>query len=340
MESGIPIGAKGGCQVRRFAHALLVAFAVCLGFAAAAQVLVVSTTTIVGDVVSRIAGEDVDVRTLLPIGADPHTFEPTPQDLVLLTQAALVFANGAELEASLEPILETASAPVVFLSDGLDLLPIGDSGREEDHEASYDEDHADDHEEAHDEEHGDEHVHEHGAYDPHVWFDPAYVEAWTHIIERELIALAPASAEGISTRANAYRQELASLDGWIAETVASLPEDRRRLVSDHLVFGYFAARYGFEQAGAILPGGTTAADPSARELADVIDTIRALDVSAIFVGETVASALVEQVARDTGTRLVYLYTGSLSEVGGPAASYIDLVRYDVRAMVDALMESP
>jgi len=293
------------------------------GAGALAQPMVVCTTTIISDVVSLIAGEAVDVRTLLPIGADPHSFEATPQDLVLLSEATAIFSNGAELEAGLEPILESVDVPLIALTDGLDLLP----AEEEDHETEQNAEVNDEHD-------------EHGEYDPHVWLDPTYVAAWTHTIERELNALAPTLAEEISARAEAYRESLSHLDAWVMSTVADVPADRRSLVTDHLVFAYFAARYGFTQAGAVLPSATTAADPSARELAELMDGIRELNVSVIFTGETVASSLVEQVAQDTGTNLVYLFIGSLSAPSGPAGSYVDLIRYDVQAMVDALLDSP
>lgn len=294
-------------------------------FACLAQPVIVCTTTIVGDVVSQLAGSDFEVKTLLPVGADPHSFEPTPQDLVTLASATLIFSNGAELEETLEAYLESAEAPVISLADGLELLPI-DVQEEQHHE---DEDHEEEEEEA---------QHDHGFFDPHVWFDPTFVSSWTETIERELAAILPASSADIATRGSAYRLELQALDTWIMETVSVLPTASRNLVTDHSVFAYFAARYGFTQAGAILPGGTTASEPSAKDLAEVIDTIRALDVSVIFVGEVISSALVAQVAQDTGTDLVFVYTGSLSDRNGPAANYIDLMKYNVQAIVDALIK--
>ena len=327
---------------------LLIALVV--GCIAIAQPMVVCTTTIIGDVVSQIAGEAVEVRTLLPVGADPHTFEATPQDLILLSEAAIIFSNGAELEASLEPALKSVGTVVIELAEGLDLLPIdegrGDEHHDEHEEEGHHDEEAGEHEE--DEHHDDEDAshdgheddHEHGEFDPHVWLDPIYVVGWTRTIERELVALAPDASEAIAVRANAYRGELIALDAWVKETVAEVPADRRNLVTDHLVFAYFAARYGFTQAGAVLPSVTTASDTSAQELAELIDTIRALDVRVIFTGDTVTSSLLEQVARDTGTQLVFLYIPSLSGPDGPAANYLDFIRYDVRAMVDALIASP
>jgi ABC-type Zn uptake system ZnuABC Zn-binding protein ZnuA len=292
-------------------RALLAASALVLAVSFAsfpASPLVVCSTSIVGDVVSRLAGEDADVRTLLPIGADPHTFEPVPQDLVLLTDASVVFLNGAGLESGLDPVLESAGRPLVRLSDGLELLPFGE---------------------------GLAHHDETSDVDPHVWFDPAYVVAWTTVIEETLSELVPEAAERFAARAIAYRADLADLEQWVEETVAVLPAASRELVTDHAVFGYFARRFDFTQVGVVFPGAS-ASDPSAREIADLMDRIRTLDVPAVFTGESVRTALVEQIARDTQTELVYVYTGSLTAPDGPAGSYVDLIRYDVTAIVEAL----
>ena len=134
----------------------------------------------------------------------------------------------------------------------------------------------------------------------------------------------------------AYRQELIDLDQWILEQVAQIPEANRELVTDHQLFIYFANRYGFEQIGAIVPGYSTLSEPSAQELAQLEDAIRELGVRAIFVGNTVNPALAQRVANDTGTKLVFLYTGSLTEATGPAPTYLDYMRFNVQAIVEAL----
>ena len=278
---------------------------------------IVCTTTIVGDVVARIAGEGNELTILLPVNADPHAFEPTPQDLVAITRADVVFLNGAGLEGNLDPILENASGLVVALSDDLDLLRLGASN----HENS-------------------EHEQDHDEADPHVWFDPTYVVAWVDLITDVLTDRDPSRESEYRARADAYRAELAELDAWIEEQVSSLPREKRRLVTDHAVFGYFAARYGFEQVGTVFPGLSSLSEPSARDLASLEETIVALGVPILFVGTTVNRSLAEQVAADTGTRIVILYTGSLSEPGGPAGGYLELMRYDVTAIVEGLSEAP
>lgn len=278
----------------------------------AASLRIVCTTTIVGDVVARIAGERNELTVLLPVNADPHAFEPTPQDLVAIARADVVFLNGAGLEGNLDPILENASGLVVALSDDLDLLRLDASEDEEGHDGA----------------------------DPHVWFDPTYVGAWVDLIADTLSDQDPGGESEYRARADAYRSELAELDEWIEDQLSGLPEERRRLVTDHAVFGYFAARYGFEQVGTVFPGLSSLSQPSARDLASLEEAIVALGVPVLFVGTTVNRSLAEQIAADTGTRIVTLYTGSLSEPGGPAGGYLELMRYDVTAIVEGLSKAP
>lgn len=270
---------------------------------------IVATTTIVGDVVRQIAGDQNQVTTLLPLGADPHSFQPTPQDVVRVADAGIIFSNGAGLEEFLQPLLNNAGsqAEVVPVSESIQLLDAQGP-----------------------------HASDHPGGDPHTWFDPNNVIQWTQVIEQKLSDLDPANAQVYAANAQAYRQQLNELDTWIQEQVAQIPQANRQLVSDHTVFTYFANRYGFTQDGAILPGYSSMAQPSAQELAALEDTIRNLGVKAVFVGETANSSLSERVARDTGTQLVYLYTGSLSAPDGPAGSYLDLMRYDVSVIVEAL----
>ncbi len=294
-----------------------------------ADVYVVATTTIVGDVVSQVGGEVIALDVLLPVGADPHAFDPTPQDIAKVSEATVIFANGAGLEAFLEPLLENADdhADVVHLSDALDLRAFP-MASEDDGDHNHEEDGDHDHEE--------DAGHAHTGADPHTWTDPNNVLVWVDVIEKTLSALDAANAEVYAANAEAYRAELQALDAWVREQVATVPPDNRKLVTDHAMFGYFAARYGFEQIGAVVPGYTTMAQPSARELAELEDHIRAYGVNAVFVGNTVNPDLTQRVAEDTGVRLVSLYTGSLTESDGEAGTYIAYVRHNVGEMVEAL----
>lgn len=288
------------------------------GGAAGGPLKVVATTTIVGDVVRQVGGDAIDLTVMLPAGADPHGFEPAPADIAAVNKASAVFINGLELESFLTSMLENAggNARMVAVSDGITPL----AGVEEHEEET-------DHEEE-----------EHGGDDPHTWTDPNNVMVWVDNIQRTLSELDPANAGTFAANAAAYRADLQALDGWIRQQVAAVPEARRKLVTDHAVFGYFADRYGFEQVGAVVPGYSTLAEPSAQEVASLEDALRELNVKAIFVGNTVNSALSQRVADDTGIQIVPVYTGSLSDAAGPAATYRDYMRYNVAEFVDALKQ--
>ncbi len=276
---------------------------------------VLATTSIVADVVRQVGSEYVEVTTLLPSGTDPHTFQPRPQDAAAIAQARLVFANGAGLEEFLVPLLESAGATekLVEVSAGLELLPF----EAEEHK-----------------EEGEERHHEDG--DPHTWMDPNNVLVWVENIATALITADPQHASAYRANAEAYATKLRALDEWIRQQVAQIPPENRLLVADHAIFGYFARRYGFRQVGTITASFSTGAAPSARELAALEDTIRALGVKAVFVSTTVNPQLAERVATDTGARLVRVYSGSLTAEGGDADTYLEFMRYNVNAIVTAL----
>ena len=274
---------------------------------------VVATTTIVADVVTNVAGEMAEVASLLPIGADPHAFTPAPRDMAMLRDADVIMANGAGLEEFLEDYIASAGegVPVVYLSDGITLRTF------EPHEDDADSD-------------------AHEGADPHTWTSPANVMVFARNAADALATLDPANAEAYQANAEAYIAELAELDRWVQEQLATIPEEDRLLVSDHDVFGYYADRYGLEQLGAIVPAFSSAAQPSARELADLQTAMREHGVKAVFVGTSVNSTVAERVAQDLGIEVVALYTGSLGEPGSGAETYIDYTRYNTNAIVQAL----
>jgi ABC-type Zn uptake system ZnuABC Zn-binding protein ZnuA len=181
----------------------------------------------------------------------------------------------------------------------------------------------------------DAHSHDHGAVDPHVWFDVQNVLHWVGTIEATLSTLDPDNAEVYHENAHEYSHELEDLDAWVQKQVDQIPESNRKLVTNHPVFGYLAERYGLEQVGAVYPISPSA-EPSAQDIAALVDAIRKYGVPAVFAESTVNPKLAEQVAADTGVSLVPLYTGSLGEPGSGAETYILLIRYDVEAIVDAL----
>ena len=221
-------------------------------------------------------------------------------------------------------------------------------GHDDEDEEEHEEDehgHDEDEEEGHDEdedEHGheeDEHGHAHGEFDPHVWMDPTLVAVWAEEIAEALAGVDPEHGADYAERAEALAGELHALDAWVRERVAAVPRDRRILVTDHDVFGYFADRYGFTVLDTIITGFSTLSEPSARHLANLREAIAEHGVPAIFVGLTVSPHVAQVIADDLGIEVVSVYTGSLSEPDGPAATYPDFIRTNVERIVGALAGS-
>jgi ABC-type Zn uptake system ZnuABC Zn-binding protein ZnuA len=283
--------------------------------AAGERIQVVATTNIVGDVVHQVGGDRIALTVLMGIGVDPHSYVPTPSDTAALHDAQLIFANGAGLEANLQEMLQSTGGlgTYVEVSHGLDLLPAP----------------------AHEETAPTAGEHNPGDVDPHVWFSVPSVLHWVDNVEAALSARDPANASFYEARAKSYREELDALDHWIREQVAQVPEAHRQLVTNHPVFGYFAQRYGFKQLAAVYPFNPSS-EPSARDIVRLQDAILQYGVPAIFAESTVNPRLARQVAEDTGVQIVPLYTGSLGGPGSGAESYIEMMRYDVRTIVEAL----
>jgi ABC-type Zn uptake system ZnuABC Zn-binding protein ZnuA len=278
---------------------------------------IVATTTIIGDVVSQIGGDLIDLHVLLPVGTDPHSFDPTPQDIAKVAEADMVFANGAGLEAFLDPLIGSAGVAdeVVHLSEGIDLF--GLTGEDPDHE-------------------GRDGEAKHTGTDPHTWTNPNNVIVWVQNIEQALIEKDPENAVAYQKNAKKFVADLKELDTWIRQQINQIPLENRKLVTDHALFGYYAQAYDLEQVGALIPGYSTLAEASAQELADIEDAIKSFDIKAVFVGNTINPSLAERVAEDTGIQLIFVYTGSLSELDGEAGTYIDYMRYNTNAFVNAL----
>jgi len=270
---------------------------------------VVASTSIVGDVVSQVGGDLINLIVLYPPGTDPHTFEPRPKDIAAISNADNVIIHGLGLEETLQSTLDAnVKGKLIQVSEGVPVIEFG----------------------------GDAHAGEHGNGDPHTWTDPNNVIIWTKNIATALSEADPANAQTYQANADAYIAQLQDLDAWIRTQVDTIPTGQRQLVTDHSAFGYFAHTYSFEQVGLVVAALSTDAAPSAKQIAELITTIKAHNVPAIFVGNTVNPALAEQVAKDTGTKVVFVYTGSLSAPGGEADSYIKFMRYNVNAIVEAL----
>jgi ABC-type Zn uptake system ZnuABC Zn-binding protein ZnuA len=267
---------------------------------------VLATTTIIGDVVRQVGRDNISLTVLLPVGTDPHDFQPRPHDAAALAEADIIFSNGAGLETFLQPILEStgSTSKLVELSTGITLLPLPGSSQT--------------------------------TGDPHTWMDPNNVLTWTQNIATALSAVDPEHGVEYQSNAVAYNLLLHDLDAWIRTEVKQIPPQNRLLVSDHAVLGYFAARYGFTQEGTITGSFSSEAAPSARELAALEDKIRQSGVRAVFVSEAVNQVLAGQIAADTGIKSVWIYHASLTAPGGPVPSYLEFMRYNVKVIVDAL----
>ena len=272
---------------------------------------ILATTTIVGDVVTNIAGDKTNLHVLLPPGASPHSFEPSPRDIAKASNADLIFINGAGLEQFIDKLIQNSgsSAEVVSLSENLKLRSIANTHDDQD---------------------------ESKGLDPHVWTDPNNVISWVDVIVKHLSEIDSANSKLYYQNGILYKQKLQELDHWITEQISKIPQKNRKLVTDHMLFGYFCERYGFEQTGAIISGFSTLSEPSAQDVAKLEDSIRKMNVKAILVGNTVNPSMAEQIAGDTGAKLFSFYTGSLSEKGGPADTYIKYMRYNVDVIVKAL----
>jgi ABC-type Zn uptake system ZnuABC Zn-binding protein ZnuA len=283
----------------------------------AGKLRVVATTNIVGDVVAQIGGEWIALQVLLPAGTDPHAFEPRPQDVAAVVDADLIFANGAGLEEFLEVLIESAGAQdqLIEVSTGIELLPF--EMLHEDEEA-----------------HTEEEIHSDG--DPHTWMDPNNVMMWVENITSALSAADPEHAAAYQANASAYQTKLVELDQWIRAQVDAIPPQQRQLVSDHRIFSYFAEEYGFTLAGEVIGSFSTNAQSSAKELAAIEDRIRQINAQAIFIDQSANPTLASQIAADTGIKMVTIYTGSLGSAESPAGTYLDFMRYNVTAIVEAL----
>lgn len=277
---------------------------------------ILTSTTFLADIARNIAGDRLTVESLLPVGADPHSYQPTPQDAAKIADSELLILNGMEYEHFIESLLENAGGErvVVTASEGIESL------------------HAEEH--AGEEEAGEGHEHEAG--DPHMWLDPNLVIVYVENIRDGLIQFDPAGEAVYRSNAEAYIAELQSLDTWIVEQVAQVPTERRLLVTNHEALGYFAERYGFTVVGALLESVSSGASPSAAQMAEIIEQIRSSGAPAIFLDASDNETLAQQIAAETGIRVVTdLHLESLTD-GPPAATYIDMMRHNVTQIVEAL----
>ena len=294
--------------------------------AAGDRLQVVASFSILGDLVEKVGGDAVEVATLIGPGVDAHTYDPAPADLVVLAEADVIFENGLGFEPWLEGFYASTQPPGarIVVSEGitpreagadLDQPPEGDAGDEQTDAG-----------------------HEHGEFDPHVWQDVANAIVMVGNIRDALTEADPASAALYEENAVAYITELEALDASIREQVSTLTEDRRKLVTSHDTFGYFADAYGFEILGTALGFlATEAGDPSARDIAMLIAQIEEAGVPAIFAENVANPDLMESIAAEAGVALAPpLYTDALGPEGSPGETYVGMMQYNATTIVDAL----
>ncbi|MEJ7837253.1 MAG: zinc ABC transporter substrate-binding protein [Thermomicrobiales bacterium] len=291
---------------------------------------VVATFSILADVVANVGGDAIELTTIVPVGGDAHSFEPTPDQVAGVSEADLIVSIGIGFEPWLEDMIGASGAEGrnVVVTEGLDLI----DGFEEEHEHEESDEHENEHK---GEDHADE---ETGAIDPHVWGDVANMIAITATVSQALVAADPANTATYEANAAAYTTQLQTLDTFVRDQVGTLPVEQRQLVTSHDTFGYFARAYEFEVVGTAIGSLTTeSGDPSAEEIANLVGEIEATGVPVIFAENVSNPALIESIASEAGVEVgPALYTDALGEAGSDGETYDAMMRYNVTSIVTAL----
>jgi ABC-type Zn uptake system ZnuABC Zn-binding protein ZnuA len=269
------------------------------------DIVILTSTTLLADLTRNIAGERLAVDSLLPVGTDPHSYQPVPQDAAKISKSKVLIINGADYEHFLEALLENAGGErqIIEASAGLKLRTEAES--------------------------------EHSV-DPHLWLDPNNVIVYVENIREGLTHFDPDGATIYQSNADAYIGQLEALDMWINEQLAQISSERRLLVTNHEALGYFAERYGFKVVGTVIESFSSDASPSAQQMAALVDQIKSSGAPAIFLDASDNPALAQQIAAETGVTVVTdLQLESLTD-GPPAATYIDMMKHNVTKIVNAL----
>ncbi len=295
-----------------------------------APIQVATTMSVLADMVKNVGGERVQVTNIIPVGAGPEDYQPSPADARTLAQADVLIANGFGLEEWLDDLFESAGKPELRRFDAAEgLTPLESDHAEEGHseEASG----TAVAEEGHSEEAG----HEHAKGNPHFWLSAANGIVYVENIRDALSDVDPAGAQTYAANAERYIAELRQLNDELKQQAATVPEASRKLVTNHDAFPYFAQEYGFTVVGNVV--ANPEAEPSAGDLAALLQTIKEQQVTAIFAESQFNPKLVDVLAQDAGVAVIPdLYTDTLGEPGSPAASYIEMLRYDMTTIVSAL----
>lgn len=268
---------------------------------------VVASTPILADLARQIGGARLEVTSILAPNADPHAFEPKPQDLLTVEGATLIVEHGLYLDTWASDLIKHAgvSAPTVVATTGVKTIS------------------------------SEEKAFSQG--DPHVWFDPRNVKTMVDNIAAALVSVDPDGTASYQARRDAYKAQLDQVDREIANQIATIPAARRKLVTNHDAFAYYVARYGLTFVGSVIPSLDSQAEPSAKDTADLIDKIKAQGVPAIFTESSINPKLEEQLAKEAGVKVVSnLYGDNLGAAGSGADTYIGMMETDTRLIVEAL----
>jgi zinc/manganese transport system substrate-binding protein len=271
---------------------------------------VVVTTTVLGDVVSDLVGDEVAVEVIMPRGAAPHEFQASARQVAAMRGADALVTNGAGLEEGLAETIEAAEqdgAPTFAAIAAVDTLELDDGA----------------------------------GTDPHFFTDPARMAAAAQGIAEFLVEEVPGlDTPAFASQAAATVDELHALDGAVERTLSAVPADRRTLVTNHEVFGYFADRYGFDVVGAVIPAGTTQAEPSAAQLDELAQAIDEHHVPAIFVEASSPTRLADALADESGdVDVVELFSESLGDEGSGGETYAAMMRTNAGRIADALTDA-
>jgi zinc/manganese transport system substrate-binding protein len=277
------------------------------------RVKAVATFSILGDMLREVGGDRVEVTTLVGADGDAHVYQPTPADARSVAAAQVVLVNGLGFEGWIERLITSSGfkGTVIVASAGVTPLTTP-----EEHET------------------GDEEHHRH-TVDPHAWQNLGNGEIYVRNIAQGLIAADPEGAAVYAANAERYRAEIAALDAEVRAAISALPPDRRTIVTSHEAFGYYGSAYGIRL---LAPEGvSTEAEASAGDVARLIRQIRAEQIPAVFVESITDPRLIERIRKETGAAVGgTLYSDALSGPDGPAASYLQMFRYNTRTLITAL----
>ena len=305
------------------------------------KINVLATTPMLGDFLNEIGGANINLTILMPPEADPHTYDPSPQDAAKIAEADLVFYVGLKYEPSavMKLIENTSNTESVLVEVGEYINPIEFS--EEGHDDHDDEEGHDDHddEEGHDD-HDDEEGHEghdHGSEDPHFWFDPARVSMAVELMINKLIELDPSNEVAYKTSGDAYIKELNQLDTTISKLIETIPSENRKIITTHESLGYLEAKYGLEVLSTIIPSLSSANEISPAQLAGVLDVIEDNNVQVMFIEAEAPSVYGETIAQEADIKVV---TGLWVETLKENQSYTTWLLENVQLIVDNLVDLP